>query len=179
MEQQIEIPLNKKRILPNLAGALVFTILGIGMMAGAIIAKGQLLMQVFIFIVGLASLLFFGLIAVVLLIKIFKNKAGMIISEEGLTDNASGVSPGFIAWQDIRKINYTYNGNYTFLVIVVKNPAKYIKRETNFLKRLAMRMNHKIAGSPIHILVSFLDTNLSALNNIIADKRYQKKNGGG
>jgi hypothetical protein len=61
------------------------------------------------------------------------------------------------------------------LVIILKKPGKYIERESNFLKRIAMRMNYKISGSPIHILVSFLDTDLNTLNVMIANKRYQKK----
>ena len=175
MKEQLEIHLNKKKILSNLPGALIFVILGIWIIGLAINAKNQILIQAIFFIVGLTSILFFGLISIVLLTKIVTSKAGMIINDEGLVDNTSGVSSGFIAWHDIKKINFSLSGSHTFLVIILKNPDKYIEREANFFKKITMRMNHKISGSPIHILVSFLDMDLNTLNEIIINKRFQKK----
>lgn len=175
MNEQAVIPLNKKRMLPNLLGAMVFVIAGSFMLVAAIAGKGQLFGRVVFLIVGLAALLFFGAIAWVMLAKIVRRRAGLIISDKGLTDNSSGLSAGFIAWNDIRKINVSYTGKLAFLVVVPKNPEKYIQREGNPLKRLAMRMNYKMSGSPIHILASYLDTDLHSLNALIAERRYQKK----
>lgn len=175
MNEQIEISLNKKKILPYLLGALIFVIAGVWMFSVALHTKNQILIQAIFIVVGLSSILFFGLIVIVLMTKLFKTQAGMIINDDGIIDNTSGVSVGFIAWRDIRKINYSYNGTHTFLVVIVKMPGKYIEKESNFLKRIAMRMNYKISGSPIHILVSFLDINLNTLHEMIINKRYQKK----
>ena len=175
MQSQTIIPLNKIRILPFLLGALIFVALGLLMMYVAVQAKGQVIMMAIYFLVGLAGVLFFGLMAIVLLAKLLKNKAGIIISDDGLTDNTSGVSAGFIPWKDIRKINFSRSGKMVFFVVMVKKPEKYIEREKNILKRFAMRMNNKMSGSPIHILVSFLDTDLNALYYLINDKRFQKQ----
>jgi hypothetical protein len=175
MNQPIEISLNKKKILPYLLGALIFVIAGIWMISLAFQAKNQILIQAIFILVGLSSITFFGLVAIVLITKIIKSEAGMIINDDALIDNTSGVSAGFIAWNDIRKINYTYTGNHVFMVVILRKPENYIERETNFLKRFAMRMNHKMSGSPIHILVSFLDIDLYTLNETIANRRYQKK----
>ncbi|ULQ57112.1 hypothetical protein KJS94_02735 [Flavihumibacter rivuli] len=175
MNEQVEIPLNKKKMLPLLLGALAFSLTGIWMINLALRVKNQLISQVIFFVIGLSALLFFGLVALVMLMKIFSNKAGMTITDEGMIDNASGISVGFIGWNEIKKIQYTQNGNFTTLVVFVKKPEKYLERESNFLKRLAMRMNHKISGSPIHITASFLDINLYTLNEMIATKRFQQK----
>ena len=82
MKEQLEIHLNKKKILSNLPGALIFVILGIWIIGLAINAKNQILIQAIFFIVGLTSILFFGLISIVLLTKIVTSKAGMIINDD-------------------------------------------------------------------------------------------------
>jgi hypothetical protein len=175
MNQQVAIDFNKKKILPHLLGALVFVMLGTGMMGLALQAKNQLLAQVVFFTVGLAGLLFFGLIAVVHLMKMAKNKPALIITDDGLFDNSSGLSAGFIKWQDIKKLNFTRTGNQASLVIILKKPDKYIERESNFLKRAAMRINNKMSGSPVHIPLSYLDTDWPTLSELIANKRLLQK----
>lgn len=179
MKTHIEISFNKRKVLPYVMGAQVFVLAGILILIIAMKAKNQVIMQLFLIILGLASILFFGLVALVLLPKLFTSKAGLIIADEGLWDHSSGVSAGFVPWVDIKKINYSYSGTNKFLVVMVKKPDKFIDRQTNLMKKLAMRMNYKISGSPIHILVSLLDTDLHTLNDIIATKRYPKTSGTG
>ena len=53
---------------------------------------------------------------------------------------------------------------------------KFLLRQTNLLKKLAMRMN---SGSPIQVLVSLLNTDPYRLNDMIATKRYPKNSGAG
>jgi hypothetical protein len=175
MNQQVAIAFNKKKILPHLLGALVFAVLGTGMMALSLQAKNQLLVQVVFFTVGLAGLLFFGLIAVMHLMKMAKNKPALIITDEGLFDNSSGLSTGLIKWQDIKKLNFTRTGNQASLVIMLKKTDKYIERESNFLKKASMRINNKMSGSPVHIPLSYLDIDWPALSELIADKRFPQK----
>lgn len=175
MKEQSEIPFNRKKIIPHLLGALVFVVLGIWMITMAFYAKNQLFGQVVFFLVGLSSVSFFGLIFIMLFAKIIKSKAGIIINDEGLTDNAGGLPVGLIAWGDIKKVNFTLTGNNTTLVIILKRPEKYIERESNFLKRWAMRMNYKMSGSPVHIPANYLDIDLNTLNVMIAEKRFRKK----
>ena len=175
MNPQTEIAFNKKKIGPHLLGALVFAMLSTGMIGLALNAKSQLLAQVVFFTVGLAGLLFFGLIAVVHLVKMAKNKPALIITDDGLFDNSSGLSAGFIRWQDIKKLNVTRTGNQASLVIILKKPEKYIERETNFLKKAAMRINNKMSGSPVHIPLSYLDIDWPTLSELIANKRFPQK----
>jgi hypothetical protein len=172
--QEIEIPLKKIKIGFYLLGAMVFVLLGGWMINSALLAKNQLVGKFIFFIIGLSGVLFFGLLAFVLLIKIFNTKAGLILSDEGITDNTSAVAAGFISWKEIRKINVSNSGSNSYLVVLVKNPEKFIKRERNFIKRFAMRMNYKMTGTPIHILANFLDIDLYTLDCLITDKRLPK-----
>lgn len=178
MNEQIKIPFRKKKMIPYVVGALVFVLFGVLMIAAAVPGSGSLLTRVVFFLTGLASVLFFGLVAVVMLAKLARTNAGLILDEEGLTDHSSGLPAGFIPWNDIRKISVTTTGNQRFLVIHVKKPEKYLDREPNLLKRTAMRMNYKLSGSPIHIQVSFLDMDLYTLQELIASKRFQQQQAG-
>lgn len=57
-----------------------------------------------IFITEIASVIFFGLVAVTMFRKFSDKKPGLIINNQGITDNSSGVSAGLIPWNDIDKI---------------------------------------------------------------------------
>lgn len=112
-------------------------------------AAGSILM-------GVAGMIFFTL-------KMFDKKPGLIIDSKGITDNASGVSAGFIPWEDIRHIYTTQVMSEKFVMIGVSNPEKYIDRQTKFLKRKAMNYNYKAYGSPISLTVSTLKINHDSL----------------
>lgn len=57
---------------------------------------------------------------------------------------------------------------------MVKKPDQFIDRQKLLIKRIAMRLNYKRSGTPVHILVSLLDTDINTLYSIIMEKRYQK-----
>lgn len=175
MNEQIKIPLHKKKMVPYFLGAGIFVLLGIWIFLAAFQHELQLVGRIVFFLTGFASILFFGLVVIVLLLKLITKNAGLIISDDGLTDNSSGLSAGFIDWSDIRSIHFSGSGINKFLIIKVKKPEKYINRESNVLKRTAMHLNHKMSGSPIHILVSFLEINEFMLQDMIATKRFKKK----
>jgi hypothetical protein len=174
MPENIEISFSKRKVIPFVLGSMFFVLAGIFVLSIALKVKSQVFLQLFFITIGFLCILFFGLIAILMVSKLFTSKPGLIISEEGLSDFSTGVSAGFVAWGEIKKINYSYSGKNTFLVVIVKKPDKFIKRQTNLLKKLAMQMNYKISGSPIHILVSVLDIDLIILNDHISSKRYSK-----
>lgn len=171
VKTHIEVLFNKRKLLPLVGGALFFVLASILILGAAMKMQNHVIMQLFLITVGLIGILFFGLIVLVMLPKLFTRKAGLIVADEGLWDNSSGVSAGFVPWSDIKKLNYTFSGTNTFMVLMLKKPDKFIEKQKNPIKKLAMRINCKISGSPIHILVSILDADLHTLNNLIAAKR--------
>ncbi|MCC6762674.1 MAG: hypothetical protein IT252_15750 [Chitinophagaceae bacterium] len=173
MTNPIQIPLKKIRMLGYLAGALVFVLLSSWMLQLTTQANQWSVSRLMIIVIGVAGCLFFGLMVLLMLAKCISSKPGLILNEEGLYDNSSGLSVGFVAWYDVKKIKIWHNGSTTFLVVVVNRPSQYIKREKQLLKRIAMRINQRITGSPINILVNFLDMNLYDLQDIIAAKMKQ------
>ena len=174
--EQIEIPLSKKKMLLTLFGAIVFVGLGIWFLINSHKISNPIFGNpTLIFIVGVASILFFGLVAVTIFRKFSDNKAGLIISKEGITDNSSGVSAGQIPWTDIQEIKVSQVMSQKFLMLIVRNPQDYLDKVTNPLKRNAMKMNYKTYGSPISISSNALQTDFDNLYKLLVEKMKEYK----
>lgn len=173
---QIEIPLSKKKMLLLLFGAVAFVVVGtLFLLKPSIFISSAFRNPAIIFIAGLASVLFFGLCAIVLLRKLFDKKAGLIISKEGITDNSSGMSAGLVLWSDIEEIETCSVSNQKFLIFIVKDPQRYIDNTTGTLKKKAMEMNYNNYGSPVSISANSLQMNFDNLYNLLIDKMKEYK----
>ncbi|MFV0531429.1 MAG: STM3941 family protein [Flavobacteriales bacterium] len=173
---QIEIPLSKTKMTMTFLGALAFVGLGLWFLINPPKSNHWLFGNpTIIFVVGLASIIFFGLIAITIFRKFSNKKAGLIINRQGITDNSSGVSAGLIPWEDIIDITVSQVMSQKFLMIIVKNPEEYLNRVTNSIKKNAMKMNYKTYGSPISISSNALQTDFDKLQKLLKDKMNEYK----
>ena len=161
MNDQIEIYFKKRKVLPYAGGSLFFALAGLLILWVVLNFQFQVGFKIFLISLGLISLLFFGSITLILLPKLFIRRAGLIISDEG-----------FISWADIRKISHTFSGPNTFIVLTLKSADRFIAKQSNPIKRIAMRINYRISGSPVHIMVSWLDIDFYRLNDLITSKCF-------
>jgi len=171
--EQIEIPLSKKKMLLAFFGAIVFVGFGVLFLINPSIFANR--NPTVVSIVGLSSVLFFGLGIVTIFRKLLDKKAGIIINKQGIMDNSSGASAGLILWSDIERIKTSKVKGQKFLMLVVKNPRDYIDRVVNPLKRKAMEMNYRIYGSPISISANTLQTNFDNLYKLLTEKMKEYK----
>lgn len=175
---QIEIQLSKSKLTLMALGCLAFVIVGICFIVDPTKYESFIMRSpTFIFIAGLLSILFFGFTGLFFLKKLQDRLPGLVISEEGIMDNSSGVSAGFIPWCDIITIKETKIVNQKYINIVVKNPQMYINRQKNALKRKAMQVNYKTWGTAIGITVNGLKINYDDLKLLIEKKFSDFKNG--
>ncbi len=175
-DEQIEIPLSKKKMLLTLFGAIIFVGLGLWFLINPPKISNLIFGNpTLIFIVGLASIIFFGLVAITIFRKFSDKKPGLIINRKGITDNSSGVSAGLIPWTDIKEIKISQVMSQKFLMFIVSNPQDYLDKVTNPLKRNAMKMNYKTYGSPISISSNALQTNFEDLQKLLLDKMNEYK----
>jgi hypothetical protein len=128
----------------------------------------------FVHSIGLASVVFFGLCAIVAIPKLFDEKPGLVFASSGIIDNASSVSAGLIPWTEIIGAESFDVRKQKFLIIKVKDPQKYLDRG-NRLKKLAITANYKMCGSPITISAIALKTSFPELLSLF--DRYQQKYG--
>lgn len=171
MTEQIEIPLSKNKLTLMLICSLIFISLGLWFVIKPPTIRNPIIGNpTLILTVGIAAILFFGLCAIFIAKKLPDKTPGLIINNQGVTDNSSGVSVGLIPWDDIKGINMTNVANQKFLMLVVKNPDEYINRQKGFIKKKAMQMNYKSYGSPISISANGLKCNFNELFRILQDK---------
>jgi hypothetical protein len=168
MSQHLEIPLNKKKLTLMFLGSLVFVVIGCWFIIRPPAIENVFLGDpVIIRLVGILSVLFFGFCAFTLVKKLPDKRPGLIIDNQGITDNSSGVSVGLILWEDVLEIKMTTVHKSRFIMIIVRNPEEYVNRQTHLLKRKAMALNHRSYGSPISISANGLNTNFDELYGII------------
>lgn len=104
--------------------------------------------------VGAVSILFFGMCAVALLIKLFNRKPGFVVNDDGITDNSGAFANGFIPWADItsvKAVKLENAANQRMILIYVRNPEEYINKNTFFLAKKTKSANYKYYGTPITV----------------------------
>jgi hypothetical protein len=169
--QRIEIPLSKSKIVLMFIGALTFVAIGLWFL----IAPPQIENSYWgnptrIAIAGYASIIFFGLCAVVLMRKLHDNKPGLIIDDTGLTDNSSGLSAGHILWTDIENISVLEIHKQRLLMLEVSNPKDYIDKQNSLFKRKGMALNYKMYGTLLSLTANGLKVPFTELLALVTER---------
>lgn len=120
----------------------------------------------FIRIVGAAAILFFGATGITGIKKMFDNKVGLIIDENGIIDNSSGVSIGLIKWSDITAITREEISSTQFLLLYISNPDFYLSQAKG-LKRKMMEANNRMYGTPLSMSSNGLKCKFSELEKLL------------
>jgi len=171
MTDPIEIPLSKKKLLLMLAGSVGFILIGFWFVFDPPrISNPYFGDPTLLLLLGIVSILFFGICAVYIARKLPENKAGLIIDSSGLIDNSSGVSAGRILWSDIQDISVIEIHRQKLIMLQVKNPQDYIDRQKSRFKRKMMQMNFNMYGTPLSITSNSLKIEFNELINILHDQ---------
>ncbi len=162
-----------------LLGSFLFVILGIWL-----VVKHQEIDSIFlkfpltILIVGIISILFFGFLSIIAIKKLSSQTDKLIISAEGITNNSWDIGVQFIPWKQIKSITEASIANQNFVIIVMKNPEKFIASQKNKLIRKAMSMNYRFFGAVINLSANNLETTHKELKKILVQKltEYNRMN---
>lgn len=176
MTDKIEIQLSKTKILLLLIGATVFVVLG----TLFIMNPEQFKSPIFrnpetIRIAGIAAVAFFGLYLVFIVKKLFDNKIGLTIDQNGITDNSNATSVGLIEWDDITDIGTVQVASTKILMLETDKPEKYIERARNGISKRAMKANYKMYGSPLSIISNSLKIKYEELERMIREEFEKRK----
>ncbi len=175
--QTIEIPLSKTKLLYSFAGAVIFV--GIGVWLLLTTPKIELPMtfyHIFHWVVGLANVLFFGAVGIILFQKLFQKTVGLIISAEGIVDQTSGISAGFVAWDEVLEITEIKVSGQKFMNLIVTNPESYIYRQKNAFSRMFVRLNLKTYGTVVALSANSLQTTHLEMKSALEEKFETFKN---
>ena len=99
---------------------------------------------------GFIAIVFFSLVCFWGVKNLFDNSPGLIVSSDGILDNSSAVSAGFIPWEEIVGVGEYEVGKQKFISIQVQDPEKYANNG-NYLQRLANNANIEMCGTPVNI----------------------------
>lgn len=152
IEEKI-INLSKKKIFLLTFGSIFFVGLGFWMVSFELKNTNDLLTLENVTIevgIGVLSIIFCGACGLFGIKKLFDSSPGLILNQEGIIDNSSGVAVGKILWSDILSIEKTQIGRQKFVSVIVKDPEKYANYG-NFIQRFTNKANMKLCSTPINI----------------------------
>ena len=118
---------------------------------------------------GIAGVVFFGLCAIYAVFRLLRPSPALIIHSSGILDNASGLSAGFLRWEEISGIYVASIRNQRFLAITVKDVDAFLGRQSG-LKAKMMKANIRLAGAPVNIPANTLPISLEELIQKIREK---------
>jgi hypothetical protein len=102
--------------------------------------------------------------------KMFDKRPGLVLSAEGITDNSSGVSVGFIPWSDITGFRVVEIRSTKLIVISLVDPEKYLARH-NAVQRALYKASEGLVGSPVSISSTTLDIPFAELWELLEQYR--------
>lgn len=169
--QLVEIPLSKKKLTLMAIGSLIFVVLGIlfvtnpGKYTSTIIGSPTI-----IFIAGIICILFFGLCFFFIVKKLADSSPGLVISDEGILDNSSGISAGAIKWTEIKNISAIKIYRQRLIMLHLKDPQHYLEKQKSSMKRKLMANNYKRYGTPVSISSNGLKISFNELLATLTEK---------
>lgn len=162
---QIEIPLSKTKLWLLNIGSILFVLISIWMLIANV--GFHRYNPIVVKLAAIAGILFFGATSFFGFKKLFDKKFGLIINEEGILDNTSGISVGLIKWDDIVDIQINQVMTNKFISIYVKNQDEYIAKAKNKMMARIMKSNIRMVGTPISISSNTLSYNFNNLKELI------------
>jgi hypothetical protein len=111
---KIEVQISKGKSLLILFGAIGFVIVGIYFGLN----PPQDYDPIFIRLIGIVAVVFFGFGIIVALRSLFSRKIGITLDNNGIMDNCGGISAGNIPWKNIIEIkDIKIKGQNFFLLL--------------------------------------------------------------
>lgn len=175
--QNIEIKLSKKKLILLLLAAIGFVIISLLFIINSSYFVSFLTRsEKVIFLIGIIGIIIFGSAFVLLFIKLFDNKPGLIINKDGIIDNTNSSSIGLIRWVDITNIRIEKVMSTKFLLIEVINPKEYIEK-VNPIKKRSLKQNMKTYNTPITLTSVGLQYDFEDFSKIVFEswEKYKKQ----
>lgn len=170
---KIEIPLSKTKILLTIGGSILFVVLGLYLFTT--IADEQTRFNPAVAkVAGISGILFFGATGIYGIKKMFDNKVGLTIDDNGILDNTNASSIGLIKWADITEIKTEQVMSTKFLLIFTKDPNGILEKVRG-MKRKLMVGNMKMYGTPLSITSTTLKYNFNDLEKLLKERLNKQR----
>jgi hypothetical protein len=170
-----EIASSKTKIAVIGASALMFIVMGVWLLRlppDYMRHWGPLGHPYVVKAAGAGGVLFFGCVGLFALVKIFDSAPGLVLDQRGLLDRSSAVPVGFVPWRDVAGIEQFDLVDQRFVVIMLKNPEKYVAKSHPALRWIA-RINTRMCGSPVMLTPNALEVDFDQLYKMIEARLAQ------
>jgi hypothetical protein len=163
---RFEVPLDRMKLLGLCLGALAFVALGV------FFIKAPTRYGLWEQIIGVAAVAFFGAVGVAVLFRLLKPGPAILIDDDGIVDDASGVSLGRIRWDQVGAIEEYRVNDQAFLSIRVKDLDALIAQQP-FWKRRIIRANLKMGAAAVNIPQASVGIKLADLRREMEQRRRE------
>lgn len=161
-ELRIEMSHRKTALL--LLASLAFVSCGLWLILGA---RAHLVSGV----IGGGGILFFGACGAVAIKMLIQKNAGLTMDADGVLDQSSATSVGFIPWADVSAVQPSFVSGQKFVSLMLHDPDQYAQRGNAFQRRLA-RMNIKLVGTPVNFSANSMKISFDELLDLM--QRYHR-----
>ena len=120
--------------------------------------------------VAFSSISFFGLYLVYAVSRLLFPKPSIVISRDGILDNASALSAGLLKWEEIAEIAPYKIGGYPALVIFPVDEEAVIARQP-YIKRLLFKISRGLTEATFNIPQVGLTISVDELYRMIEERR--------
>jgi len=146
-DNELIVPASKTKLLGVVAGACAFVVLSVWLLSRPYPNPIQ---RTRAQLVAVGAIVFFGACGVYGVTRLLRPTPAVIINDKGIVDNASALSTGFIAWEEIAELREYRFQNQTFLGIYPKRLDALLARQSAW-KRHAINANMALGVAPVNI----------------------------
>ncbi|GAF22903.1 hypothetical protein JCM19047_2682 [Bacillus sp. JCM 19047] len=157
---------SKKRMALIAVGGMVFVLIGsVFVMQVGLVVK----------LIGTSCAIFFGSCTVYALIRLCSSKESCRIDQNGLYENASAASAGYIKWEEVKEVAIYHYAGQRYLGIELFDVKGFIRRQS-LLKRLMLTINLWMPWlrTPINVPEKLVSVSLEEIQREVY--RYLKEN---
>lgn len=176
LKDEIKISLDRGKLRLMVFLAFLFGIAGIWVVvqSGSLVNAARPSRTVIV-LAGIAAVVFAGVCLVFIFRKFGDTNPGLIINDDGITDNSSGTAAGLVPWSAIERIDMARVKSQQFILLFVNDADAIIAAQSNGMKRQLMKMNKRLYGTPVCINVNTLQCGFDEIYRLISDSFERRK----
>jgi hypothetical protein len=140
----IEIPIDKQKVMLLALVQIIMGFIGYWLLQNYSTFDNNL--RYFTLPCGIVFIITAPLFVIFFIYKFFDKSPGFIISNEGITDNSSMTSHGFIPWSEIAEIGEKQIVLRSCITLLLKNQQGYIDNASSGYKRMSWNSTYKRYG---------------------------------
>ncbi len=173
----IQIPKDKFKQLVLALISVLFVYIGYLMVNGWITGGRYSSSSTLLY--GYAGVVLFGIAGILILFNMLTSKPALIISKEGIVNNAHAGGGYLIRWNNIRSMKIITVSKQKMIQIDLKNDQE-IFEQVNYISEKWMRLNSRFYGTPTFIPAVMIKTDLDEVLSIIRQQKklHSKRNSG-